>query len=171
MTMVPPSMRICGIESSKGSYLSNRVSARGPSRLAIIETPLSLAIVSQSVRIARKCTPSTSGSSPNGCETQAAPQASSRAASTTLAKKRRGRITGGLTSQLSGARLRRFNRSYFIPIHRFPPMLNEDDDACPLQRKLGPSRPVARFASMVCHGQYLHDRIRLAINDRIRKSA
>jgi len=76
-----------------------------------------------------------------------------------------------LTSQLSGARLRRFNRSYFIPIHRFPPMLNEDDDACPLQRKLGPSRPVARFASMVCHGQYLHDRIRLAINDRIRKSA
>jgi hypothetical protein len=41
-----------------------------------------------------------------------------------------------LTSQLSGAWSRRSSRSYFVQTHRFPPMLDEDDSACPLQCKL-----------------------------------
>jgi hypothetical protein len=41
-----------------------------------------------------------------------------------------------LTSKLSGARPRRPRRSYFIPTHRLPPTVNEDDAARPLQRKL-----------------------------------
>jgi hypothetical protein len=41
-----------------------------------------------------------------------------------------------LTSQLCGTRQRRAHRGYFIPIHRFPPTINEDDAPCPLQRKL-----------------------------------
>src|SRR5882757_7495695 len=54
----------------------------------------------------------------------------------------RGRVTAGsttLTSQLSGARPHT-NRSCFISTHRFPPSINEDDDARPLQRKLDISR-------------------------------
>jgi hypothetical protein len=46
------------------------------------------------------------------------------------------RRTQHLTSQLGGARPRRPNRSYFIPSHRFPPTINEDDAACPFRRKL-----------------------------------
>lgn len=42
-----------------------------------------------------------------------------------------------LTSQLSGTRLRHSNRSYLIPAHRLVPTINEDDAACPLQRRLG----------------------------------
>jgi hypothetical protein len=45
-------------------------------------------------------------------------------------------ITRDLTSKLSGARPHQIIRSYFIPTHRFPPTINEDDAACPLQRKL-----------------------------------
>jgi hypothetical protein len=41
-----------------------------------------------------------------------------------------------LTSQLSGTRPRKSNRNYLIQIHRLPPMINEDEVACPLQRML-----------------------------------
>jgi hypothetical protein len=41
-----------------------------------------------------------------------------------------------LTPQLSGARPRRPNRIYFVPTHRFPPTINEDEVACSLHRKL-----------------------------------
>jgi len=44
------------------------------------------------------------------------------------------RLAEHITTQLSGARLRRPNRSYFILTHRRPPKINEDDVACPLER-------------------------------------
>jgi hypothetical protein len=42
-----------------------------------------------------------------------------------------------LTSQLSGALLRNARQTQFIQTHRFPPTINEDATACPLQQKLG----------------------------------
>ena len=41
-----------------------------------------------------------------------------------------------LTSKLNGARRRKPQRSYLILSHRFPPTLNQDHAARPLQRKL-----------------------------------
>jgi hypothetical protein len=41
-----------------------------------------------------------------------------------------------LTTKLSGTRPRWSKQRHFIPGHRFPPTINEDDAACPLQRKL-----------------------------------
>jgi hypothetical protein len=43
---------------------------------------------------------------------------------------------GNLTWELSGAWRRQRYRSYLISIHRFPPTINEDEAARPLQRKV-----------------------------------
>jgi hypothetical protein len=47
------------------------------------------------------------------------------------------RVIGCLAPQLSGARVWILNRNYLIPTHRFPPTINEDQAACPIQHKLG----------------------------------
>jgi hypothetical protein len=56
-----------------------------------------------------------------------------------------------LTSKLSGARLRRPNRSYSVPIHRLPPTITEDEAACPLQRKLDARADQNEHEVPLCH--------------------